>query len=484
MGFLKKARRRIALIRAVRSLDLSMPIAVGLLVAWISIAPFLKTPESLLLLPISFPAIWFLVTLFRRRELDLIAVEVDRAFGLEERISTAYELISGRIRSSFGDLVLADALDHLEDVDLKTAFPFRPPRRAIISLLLIPLAFLAVHLIPYRGTTEVNPKEREAIAEVAKSLSLLPAEELSTEGLAESFRRTVKIMRDGHLDKTKALKRLAELESEVERQYRKASQVDETMREISQILKASLPFTPESIDASSRIIEKVASDLEEGRIPPEMLPRLEKALRTLFERLKMLDGDLARSLNEASQTPLSPESLRDLARALTEFESRVDDLQILRMMLARIRKGELQIGMLGLEEEKLEGRLASKEGLPGGEGGGEEAVGGRSSGEGEFIPSGKAEEMSGERFMPEGKGVASTLSGRGKFELPTPEGWGGRRSNLPVEGGYRVESVLPDSKTIAEAYKAAESFISSGRVPPLYRAVVRRYFDSLAEGSR
>jgi len=484
LGFLKKARRRIVLMHVIRSLDLSIPIAAGLIVIWVSASLFLNLPGSLLPLMISFLPIWFLITLFRTRRLGPIAVEMDRIFELEERVSTAYEIASGRIQTHLGDLVIADALKHLERIDLKTKLPLRLPKRAIISLLFIPMMFLAVRLIPYHMTPRINPKESEAIAEVAKSLSLLPAERLSSEELTKNLRRTVKIMRDGHLDKTKALKKLAELESDVERQYRKASQADEAVKEISQILKTSLPFTPKSIDRSSRIIEKVASDLENDRIPPEMLPQLERALRTLFERLKILDGDLAKNLDKASQNPLSPESLRDLARALTEFESKVDDLQILKMMLTRIREGELRIGMLGLEGEKPEGRFASKEGLPGGEGGRGEAIGGKVSGGGEFTPSGKAKEVSGEKFTPGEEKRASPPIGKGKFELPSTAEGGGRRSGREAGGKYRVKSVLPDSRTIAEAYKAAEGFISSGRIPPLYREVVKRYFDLLAEGNR
>jgi len=484
LTFLRRARRRIALMRAIRSLGLSVPIAAALLASWISILPLLNLSKTLLILPISLPFIWFSMALLRTRRLDLIAVEVDRSFDLKERVSTAYEIVSGRIRSGLGDLVIADALAHIEGVDLKAGFPLRFPKKPLLSLLLIPLALLIVHLTPYHMTGEVNPEEREAIAEVTESLSQLPAGRISSEEVVKSLRRTVKVMRDKRLDKSKALKRLAELESKVARQYKRASQADEALREIIQILKTSLPFTPKSIDRSSKIIEKVASDLENDRIPPEMLPQLERALKKLFERLGMLNDELTKSLDEVSRNPLSPESLRDLAKALREFESKADDLQILRMMLARIRKGELRIGMIGLEGERPKGRFASKEGLPGGEGGAEEALGGRSPDEGEFIPSGKAEETGAERFTPKGKGITSTPRGRGKFEMPSMGAEGGRKVERSAGGKYRVKLILPDSRVIAEAYKAAERYIASGRIPPLYREVVRRYFNLLSEGSR
>jgi hypothetical protein len=480
---LKKARRRLALLRAIRSLGISMPIS-ALLILLVSPTLLLwDMPKPLSFLPLLLPPIWFLILLLWPRKLDSVARDVDWALELEERTSTAYELISGKIHSSLRELVLADALSHLEEIDLREGFPLRFPRRAIISLIVMPLMFLTLWLIPARAPVDVSPEERMAISSVAESLAQLPREEVGSRRLAEELRRTVRVMRRGKVDKAEALRRLAKLEAEAEREYRDASQANERLREISHLLKTSLPFSIESIESSSKLIEEVADDIQREKIPPEMLPQLERALRTLFERLKALDGDLARSLEEASRRPLSPESLRKLAQALVEFESKVDDLELLRMMLAKIREGEALIGMIGLQELDSEGRFASEEGLPGKGSSEEEATGGRTSGKAEFKPSGEAKEAGEEEFV--GEESRRTIPiGEGKFELPTDEGEGGRLSRASPVGEYRAESISPDSGTIAEAQKVAEEVISSGRIPPLYREVVRRYFSSISGEGR
>ncbi|RKY05391.1 hypothetical protein DRP77_01070, partial [Candidatus Poribacteria bacterium] len=146
---LRVARRRLALTEAVASLRLCLPLGLGLCVAGWTIAWLIGLPPTPLnLLPLGLPSIVFLYKLLRSIPLDETARRLDSFFDLEERLSTAYELVEGRIESSLKELMLRDASEQLSRVDLRKLKPSLP-KPALISLIFLP-ALALLWLLPQR----------------------------------------------------------------------------------------------------------------------------------------------------------------------------------------------------------------------------------------------------------------------------------------------------------------------------------------------
>ena len=477
---LKTLRMRVSLIEAIRQMKLTLPIGVGLSFALGVTLWLTRSPHHLSPLPLIIPLLHLIYRLLKPIDLCEVARRLDSTFSLEERVSTACELIEGRIKSDLRGLVVGDALRHLERIDpekLKIRFPIP----ALVSSALIPV-LTVFWLIPERQI-HLPPRQIERMHAVAESIEIVPTSQLPGD-LRREVRRTVKVLKRGEMDKSRALKRLAELESTVRERVADAERAERIVNEIKALLKNTpLPFSIESIESSSKLIERIADQVESGDLPPQMLPQIESALRRLFERLKSLDGELAVKLRRASEKPLDPTSLRELAKALKEFESKVNDLELLRLMLARIEEGKVEIGMLGIETPEAEGGFASEEGTPGETPFERKALGTKGKGA-EFSPEGKPGETRPEEFTGGTETGPQPPRGRMRFELPGGEGIGGRPSEVKPGSTYTAESRLPTEGEIAEARKAASAVISSHKIPPLYREVVKRYFSSITPEGR
>ena len=81
----------------------------------------------------------------RATEIDA-AMEVDKRFGLKERLSSALSLDSHAAQSEAGSALLEDANQRAQKIDVRDAFPFKPTWKALLplfpALVVVALIFL------------------------------------------------------------------------------------------------------------------------------------------------------------------------------------------------------------------------------------------------------------------------------------------------------------------------------------------------------
>src|SRR4051812_28954724 len=75
------------------------------------------------------------------------AVALDRAFGLNERLSTALTLPENLRETSAGRALIADAIRHVADIDVADRFGLSVPRRAWVPIIPVVVAG-AIMLVP------------------------------------------------------------------------------------------------------------------------------------------------------------------------------------------------------------------------------------------------------------------------------------------------------------------------------------------------
>jgi len=76
-------------------------------------------------------AIWTYVV--RRTRLDA-AIEIDRRFGLKERVSSTLALSSDELSSDVGQALVTDAIRRVERIDIREQFRVSPTWRVILPL--------------------------------------------------------------------------------------------------------------------------------------------------------------------------------------------------------------------------------------------------------------------------------------------------------------------------------------------------------------
>lgn len=132
-------------------------------------------------------------TALRPRSRHEAACEIDRRFGLKERVSTAASLTAAELSTEAGQAVLHDALERVERVRVPDKFAIEPVRRAWLPLVPALLAVLAALFVPARVAPKVAAATGQAeIVQVKNATQALEKkltekrEEAKAKGLKDS----------------------------------------------------------------------------------------------------------------------------------------------------------------------------------------------------------------------------------------------------------------------------------------------------------
>lgn len=169
----RHAQRRLALVRFVDSLVWCASITfsaalVALLIdrRWSLPAPAWCWPTGGLTLGLLGAAVWAFLT--GRGRLDA-AIEIDRRFGLQERVSSAVAIAPESRESPIGKALLADAAARLRPIDVQSRFAVQPRRGWLLPL--APAALLA-------GVMTLPPAKNEPPPATTVVLAAAPDEQV------------------------------------------------------------------------------------------------------------------------------------------------------------------------------------------------------------------------------------------------------------------------------------------------------------------
>ena len=157
-----------------------------------------------------------LTWLNRESHLD-VAVEVDKRFGLKERLSSALAIDANTQETSAGKALMEDAQNRAESIDVRDHFRFQPTWRALLPLIPV-LLLVALMFIPNAEkkavAAEVETIQREKIEVAIKELKKKieeKKEQLIAKGLKDADqklnplqKKLDEILEDKNLDKKDA----------------------------------------------------------------------------------------------------------------------------------------------------------------------------------------------------------------------------------------------------------------------------------------
>ena len=283
-----------------------------------------------------------LYTLLFPRPLPVRAKYFDLQFGLRERVSTAFELMSGRIQThpEIETRQIEDALAHARAIDpnAQIRLDFRP--RELLALLALALGMALMIMLPaivgedflrdaeLPALAEAEEALREIIEEVATDTSL---EDIDRQDLLKALEVALERLQEEEISEEEAFAAMSQLQSQLEDMEKR---LEETVELDQSALEAAL-------DAMENFIPPSASDDDEPRAD---LPN-EDELETLSQSLEQMG-------EEAQQ--MSAEEMRQAAEALNQAAAEMAEMnQELAEQMGAMAEA-LQEGDLAEMQEQLD----------------------------------------------------------------------------------------------------------------------------------
>lgn len=336
---------------AIITLEKFYPLGVGWTV-WLTAAAVVGLVAALL------------ATFWRTHTALDAALEIDRRFGLKERISSAYSLDGQTADTAVGQALLADAVRRLERLEVAARFQVRPSRWSWLPLLPATAAFLVVLLLPTsRRDQAVATTEPQVAKQVQASSEQLQrklaermqrADEQGLEEAKELFKRleqgAVELSRADRPERKQALVKLNDLARQVEERQRELAANKEMANRLAKLGnldrgpadRFSQALQKGDFKQAAEELEKLKKQLEAGELNDEQreqlarqLDQMKDKLREMADARKALEDEL-RKRAEAARAAGRNEEAEALEERLAELAKQGDRNQLLEQMAQQL----------------------------------------------------------------------------------------------------------------------------------------------------
>ncbi|MCL6502762.1 MAG: hypothetical protein K6T86_08760 [Pirellulales bacterium] len=251
-------------------------------------------------------------TLLRRVKAIDAAMEVDRRFGLRERVSSSLALTPEQLASPAGQALLADAVRRVEKLYVPEQFPIKVGSWALLPA--IPVLILAVVVMFVHPTTAVGAGAKQATTAKAKPKKQIKKQVAAKKKRLEAWRkraeqvglkdaeqifsklqsRTTDIPALRDEDRKQTLVKLNDLSRQLQ-QRREALAAGESLKQQLQQLrnvdqgpgdKMLEALRQGDMATAKRELDRLAKDLAEGKLDSKQQAALGKQLAQLKQKLQ------------------------------------------------------------------------------------------------------------------------------------------------------------------------------------------------------
>lgn len=282
----------------------------------------------------------------RRRALDA-AIEIDRRFGLKERVSSSWSLDEATRETPLGRALVADAVARVERLRVGEQFRVSVGRVSFMPLLPAALAFLVAWLlnpVPAQQQAVAHQESIEVKKQIKTSSSMLEkklserrkeAEEAGLETAKELFAKLEAGSREladqEKPDRQQALTTLNDLAKDLEKRREELAGSKELQEQMSQLENLQAGPADRFAEAlregdterALKELEQLKQKLKDGQLDDAAKQQLAKQMNEMAEKLNQM----------AKQQQEAREKLgRELAKA--EKEGRQEDAQQIQRKLA------------------------------------------------------------------------------------------------------------------------------------------------------
>lgn len=234
------------------------------------------------------------------------ATEIDRRFGLKERLSSAISLPDSDRESEAGSALVADAADVASVIDVRDKFGFQPTWR--LALPLIPLALLfAIGFLPNATPSAVaankDSKDRQQVKVAIKEARKKLAEkkrQLAAKGLEETKldlssleKKFDQLLEDKSTTKKDALVKLNDIKQQIAQRKQELGSSKELKESLNRLGNVGSGVTKKIADAmakgdlkeAQKAMKELADKLKSGKLSDKQKDQMAKDLDALAKRL-------------------------------------------------------------------------------------------------------------------------------------------------------------------------------------------------------
>jgi hypothetical protein len=318
------------------------------------------------------------------------AIEIDRRFGLKERVSSTYSLSEAERDSAIGRALIQDASRAIDRVEVAEGFHLSLDRFALLPLAPAVVAFLvAVFLNPASDTAtattegaqeKVQVKHAIEVAEQKAAERRKEARELDLKELEEPLTKLeegLKQLAKGDDDRHQALVKMNDLKKELEQRREQLSGNDRLKDQLEQLKnlargpadKLAGALKNGDLKQAAKELEALKDQLQNGKLDEQsraeltkQLEDMEQKLRAMAEKHRKLEDDVKSQIAEkraAGQTKEAEELEKQLAK-LAKQGPQMQQLERLAQQLGQCAQCTKQGDGQGAAEalSQLQGDLA------------------------------------------------------------------------------------------------------------------------------
>lgn len=468
------------------------------------------------------------------------AVAIDRAFGLNERLSTALTLPADLRETAAGRALTQDAIQHVEALDIASRFGLARPRLAWIpvvpALLAAGFAALPEDLLsraaaaatgtkPPQVTKKADPKAvKQAMIAASKKLeakkkALDGVQATETARLVAELQKAVEdLAKSPPADKQQAMVQLNKLADAVKERQKQLGSAEEMSRQLEQLKDLGRGGPADSFakelakgeyQKAAEQLKQLSDKLAKGELSEAQKQQLQQQLGDMKKQLEQMANQQQRreQLEEAlKQGKISQETYEQQKAKLQQQGQQLQKLQEMAQQLGEAQKqmnqGDMQKAAetLGASQQQLQEMAQAAqqlEALDGAMADLQEAKNGM-NGEGSNQ---MGEGLEGSNMLGQGSrpGSGNGLGrGRGQGDRPVaPDDTAAFDSKVrqqitrgkAILGGLsdpskqvRGESVLEGQGQVEAAASAAAEALSDQKIPGEYKKHVQGYFDRVRKG--
>jgi hypothetical protein len=478
----------------------------------------------------------------RRPDALTAAVEIDRRFGLKERVSSTLALAGEHRDSQIGQALLGDAEQQVGRIEVAEQFRLRLDRRALLPLLPAALAFALAAFVPARApeapaqsAKQQSQKARQSTRVLAKKLDA-QRKQAAEKGLQEIDPLLSKLEQGAKQlaestdnDQKKTLVALNDLVRDAEQRRDKLAGSADLKKQLAHLKnlqagpaeKLGQALTNGDLERAIEELDKLKQDL--ARLDPdaqqalaEQLDQLQQALQEKARAHEKMEAQLAEQI-EAERRAGNVARADQLQQQLDKLAAQKPQMGQLGQMQEQLKQAARCLGqgdcdraaqalaqlgdqLAGMQEELAEMEMLDEvleqvadckksmackacNGLGCGACQGDQWV----KHDGPLDPF--ARRGGGKGIgVGLGPGLGDDTKPDGQFydsSVKQQAGRGGARVVGEADGPNRKGRVLEEIQTeFSDSEQNAADALSEQRLPRDYRAHAQRYFDALREGTR
>jgi hypothetical protein len=299
--------------------------------------------------------------LIRRSKLDA-AIELDRRYGLKERVSSTLALGPEELETEIGYALVNDAVRRVERIDVREQFQVAPTWRILLPLmpaLVLAVMFVALDYATQRkadATSEAPTEIKKQIKTATQKLQekLRESEKRAAEEglkdldvLKEMNKELDKLANKSQVDRKEAMLKINDLAKDIEKRRQELGGADKMKKELDKlkdVAKGPADKLAESLKEgdfgkAQEQLKQMKEDLKNGKLGQEDKDKLAKQLEQMKDALKQgaADAKEAREkLQQQIEKKLEEGNLAEAAKLQQQLDEMNQNAEQMQQMMEKL----------------------------------------------------------------------------------------------------------------------------------------------------